>query len=292
MSLPNKPSLLSNTALWALQTQLTAEELQHLRLEICNHEISLNPKILKILNSSAKGEGSAHPTQEAPRNTSILSCWDLETLLPEKNFREIPLALAARGNPAILKAPKVAIIGSRHPTYYGREQAHRFAQEIAKAGITVLSGGAIGIDTIANQAAFDAGSSCAILGSGLAEPYPSSNEHMFARMGQSTNGLVLSEFGHHTTAFKWNFPRRNRTIAALADFILVIEATPTSGSILTVKAAHDVNCDVGALPGPIDSPTSDGTNILIRDGAFCILRPSDVIERVHAIARLRNRKSG
>jgi DNA processing protein len=279
MHQPVSRPLLSPRTLWALQTQLTSGELTQVRNDLLNHHPISLPKALKILHTSTSL--SPDTTTNAP---ALLSYWDLEALMAGKNNSELPLAVATQGNPEILNGPKVAIIGSRHPTYYGREQAHRFAHEIAKAGITIVSGGAIGIDTIANQAAFDAGKSCAILGSGIQNPYPTTNQTLFKRFSQSQNGLVISEFPHDQGAVKWNFPRRNRTIAALADFLLVIEATLTSGSILTVNAALEMNCDIGALPGPLDAPTSEGTNRLIRDGAFCILRPSDVIERVMSIA--------
>jgi DNA processing protein len=279
-------SILSPHVLWALQTQLTFSELALVRCELLNHKPVSLPKALKILRTA-----TTPPLDQSTNSPSILSYWDLETIMAGKNAEELPLALAAQGNSEILNNPKVAIIGSRHPTYYGREQAHRFAKEIAKAGITVLSGGAIGIDTIANQAAFDAGKSCAILGSGLHNAYPSTNQNMFQRFAKSPNGLVISEFAHDQAALKWNFPRRNRTIAALADFLLVIEATPTSGSVLTVNAALEMNCDIGAIPGPIDSATSEGTNLLIRDGAFCILRPTDVIDRVLNIAASRTKNA-
>ncbi len=311
-----KPSLLSNSTLWKLQTLLTYSELIQLRRELLNHQKISSQAALNILNivNPQKTANPARPTIPTPhfsnevssivsnetgdkylglnktRTHETLSFWEIETLLKGKAISEMPLSLAIRGNPNILSQPKVAIIGSRHPTYYGREQAHIFARDLAKAGITIVSGGAIGIDTIANQAAFDNGNSCVVLGSGLNRPYPSTNKHMFETFAGSKNGLVLSEFAHDCSPQKWNFPRRNRTIAALADFLLVIEATVTSGSMLTVHAALEMNCDVGAIPGPIDSATSEGTNSLIRDGAFCILKPSDVIERVHAIAAARIRK--
>jgi DNA processing protein len=276
--------ILSPQVLWTLQTELTFSELAQVRNELLSHKPISLPKALKILRTN-----NTEAPPPSPNSPNILSYWDLETLMAGKNAGELPLAVATQGNPEILSEPKVAIIGSRHPTYYGREQAHRFAHEIAKAGITVISGGAIGIDTIANQAAFDVGKSCAILGSGLHKAYPTTNQNMFNHFAKSLNGLVISEFDNDQAAVKWNFPRRNRTIAALADFLLVIEATPTSGSTLTVNAALEMNCDIGAIPGPIDSPTSEGTNILIRDGAFCILRPSDVIDRILNITASRTK---
>lgn len=287
MTTKTKTQTLSAQTLWLLQNQLTVAELKVIKSEILQHRAITNPKA-RLLLAQENAAGTKATNYDS---YNLLSYWDLETLLNGRDLTEIPLAISARGNTEILNAPRVAIIGSRHPTYYGREQAHRFAKEIARAGITVVSGGAIGIDTIANQGAFETGNSCAVLGSGLDVPYPTTNSSMFERFSQSKNGLVLSEFPLASGAAKWNFPRRNITIAALADFLLVIEATATSGSMLTVNAASEMNCDVGAIPGPIDSATSEGTNMMIRDGAFCILRPSDVIERAMSIAAFRMGKA-
>ncbi len=175
----------------------------------------------------------------------------------------------------------MAIIGSRHPTYYGREQTFRFAKELSAKGCTIISGGAIGIDSIANSVALEQdGGSCAILGSGLKNLYPPSNSFLFNNMKFSPSGLLLSEFFEQDPPQKWNFPKRNHTIALLADFVLIIEATLTSGSLITAHAALDYGTDIGALPGSIDCVNSEGTNSLIQRGAYCIQRPQDVLERV------------
>jgi DNA processing protein len=151
---------------------------------------------------------------------------------------------------------------------------------LSENNICVVSGAAIGIDTIANNVAFHCGSTVAVLGSGLAVPYPRSNRTLFERMARSRNALVLSEFPDHEVAMRWNFPRRNRVIAALCDFLLVIEAAHASGSMITACLAADFGVDVGALPGPVCSPTSQGSNHLIKEGAFCIERPEEILERL------------
>jgi DNA protecting protein DprA len=282
-------SVLNTKTLWLLQRVLKFDEIRKLRENILLHKgASLEDLLTKTAPRTEQWSSLLKQSDsEVEPNHSVITYWQLLPLLGKNTLHDLPLALAVRGNTEILAAPRVAIIGSRHPTFYGREMAHLFAKELAKNGITIVSGGAIGIDTIANKAAFDYGNSCAVLGSGLNSVYPPSNEPLFREMSKSPKGLVVSEFEQNIPAQKWNFPRRNRTIAALADFLLVIEATHTSGSMLTVQAALEMNCDVGALPGPIDTQNSSGTNSLIRDGAFCILSPEEVVERVRSIVRQR-----
>lgn len=286
-------SVLNTKTLWFLQRMLKFDEIKKLRESILLHKGASLEALLTLAapRSDPWSTLLEHSNAESEPDHSLLTYWQLLPLLGKDARHDLPLAIATRGNAEILQAPRVAIIGSRHPTFYGREMAHLFAKELAKKGVTIVSGGAIGIDTIANKAAFDSGNSCAVLGSGLNCVYPPSNASLFREMSRSAKGLVVSEFEQSIPAQKWNFPRRNRTIAALADFLLVVEATHTSGSMLTVQAALEMNCDVGALPGPIDSQNSSGTNSLIRDGAFCILSPEDVIERVHSIVNKRTPKA-
>lgn len=204
----------------------------------------------------------------------------IEALIGRGLPKSFPPQMHYVGAPALLKRRRVAIIGSRHPTFYGREQAAHFARVLASKGVSIVSGAAIGIDTIANTLAFHHGHSVAILGSGLGAPYPRSNLGLFQRMAQSPRGLILSEFEDHEAAVRWNFPRRNRVIAALCDFVLVIEAAVASGSMITAHLAAELGVDVGALPGPVHSATSQGSNQLIKQGAFCIESPEEVLERL------------
>ena len=149
-----------------------------------------------------------------------------------------------------------------------------------------MSGGAIGIDAIANAVGYDYGSTCAVIGSGINNLYPTSNLSLFQKMGNAENGLILSEFNSFEPPQKWNFPRRNISIAALADFVFVIEAALTSGSLITANAAAEFGTDVGALPGAVDHYNSQGTIELIKNGAFCIQSPQDVLERISFLKKL------
>jgi DNA processing protein len=209
-----------------------------------------------------------------------LSRTELEKLTRSSLPTSFPPSLNFTGNPEILSAPRVAIVGSRHPTYYGRSQAHYFAQTLASAGVTILSGAAIGIDTIVNSTALASGNTVAVLGSGLNMPYPRSNKKLIEQLGSRKNSLVLSELDPYEPPARWNFPRRNRIIAALSHFVLVIEAIPASGSLITAGFAAEIGVDVGALPGPVNSVSSSGCNLLIKEGAFCIEKPEEILERL------------
>ncbi|BBH53208.1 DNA-processing protein DprA [Fluviispira sanaruensis] len=210
----------------------------------------------------------------------LLTRAQFESALSKKIPHPNLLALQYLGNPKILNKPKIAIIGSRRPTLYGREQAYRFAKELALAGCTIISGGAIGIDTTAQAVGLQYGKSCCVLGNGLINPYPPSNTQLFLNLKKSPHGLILSEFCLNESAQKWNFPQRNITIASMADFVLVVEATLTSGSLITAHAACELGIDVGALPGSIDSINSVGCHELIKNGAFCIQKPEDILQRI------------
>jgi DNA processing protein len=211
---------------------------------------------------------------------SVLSRFHLQQILQKPFKHPALLAFQYLGNPLILKKPLIALIGSRRPTYEGRKQAELFSKYLAQQKCTILSGGAIGIDTIANSVALEYGSSCAIVGSGLQRLYPLSNKQMFHTMFQGKNGLILSEFPTHSAAQKWFFPRRNLSLAALADFVFVIEASATSGSLITASAAKKLGIPLGALCSAAQHSNSAGNQQLIQKGAFCVKSPSELFEIV------------
>ncbi|MES2615164.1 MAG: DNA-processing protein DprA [Bdellovibrionota bacterium] len=278
--------------LWFFQTHLTSNEIKTLKL-LCANNLSRSVSISYLLKKIVLKEERLGRLSLAYEKFcqsfhivegNITTKVELEFFMKKKMHECSPLALQFIGSKEILKKPLVAIIGSRHPTFYGREQTFRFAKELSAKGCTVISGGAIGIDSIANSVALErGGGSCAILGSGLKNLYPPSNSFLFNKLKHSHDGLILSEFSETEPPQKWNFPKRNHTIALLADFVLVIEATLTSGSLITAEAALDYGTDVGALPGGVDCSNSVGANSLIQRGAYCIQSPQDVFERVKYI---------
>lgn len=173
----------------------------------------------------------------------------------------------------------MAIVGTRDCTGYGDRTARRLAAAIARAGGCVVSGMARGIDACAHRAALEAnGKTVAVLGTGIDVPYPQGHARLHAQIAEQ--GLVLSESPSGAAAFRGCFPRRNRIIAALAHVTIVVEAGHKSGALLTAKNALDLGRTVAAVPGPIDSPASDGTNQLLRDGAQVIASVDDALALV------------
>jgi DNA processing protein len=173
-----------------------------------------------------------------------------------------PSVLFALGTPETLSPPAVTIVGSRRATAYGERIARVFATAFARAGACVVSGLAYGIDVAAQRAALDAGGRvCAVLGTGVDVSYPTAHRAVQDTIAQC--GYILSEYGVGTTARPWHFPERNRLMAALGQVTVVIEAGATSGALLTAQVALDLGRPVGAVPGPIDSPESIGTNDLL-----------------------------
>ncbi|MFC1687049.1 DNA-processing protein DprA [Patescibacteria group bacterium] len=172
--------------------------------------------------------------------------------------------------------PTIAIVGTRKTTSYGREVARWLSSEIAKLGICVVSGLALGIDAIAHQSALEVqGATIAVLGSGLDQIYPQAN----SRLAQSiiSSGALVSEFPLGTHAQKHHFPIRNRIIAGLSLGVIVIEGSNDSGSLITAKVALDYNREVLAVPGDIFRKTSEGTNKLIKLGAHPVASVQDVL---------------
>ncbi len=203
-------------------------------------------------------------------------------------LREIadpPLILYIRGHFEITDAAAVAVVGSRHPSFYGLMQARRFGEGLARAGITVLSGLAKGIDQAAHEGALKVGfgRTAAVLGSGLDVVYPPSAKKIFAEIAE--RGAVISEYPLGTPPLAHNFPTRNRIIAGLSLGVLVVEAHLRSGSLITAREALEQGREVFAIPGPVDQLTSRGTHRLIREGAALAESPEDIIEILAPVLR-------
>ena len=283
----NSSENLSDEDLWFLKTKLSIKEInrvQNLLTEkytIQFRDLNIE-KIAKlcILNINY------NIINKKDIDNKIISFQNIEEMIQKKWQHPCLLAYQYYGNLQILKKPKIGIIGSRKPTFYGRKIASDFSKELATAGCTIISGGAIGIDSIANAVAFEYGNSCAIIGSGLKQLYPTSNLYLFNKMMSAENSLLMSEFHEYSTPKKWNFPRRNISIAAICDFILVVEAGKTSGSLITANAAIELGCNVGAIPGDISSSNSEGCNQLIKNGAYCIQSPKDILEIINPLSHI------
>lgn len=191
-----------------------------------------------------------------------------------------PLALHVDGDASSLRDPCVAIVGSRDATRYGLNVARMLAGALARAGVTVVSGFARGIDAAAHAAAIEAGGrTVAVLGTGLAIDYPRGNRTLRRQLRSS--GALVSEFAHHTPPRPQNFPIRNRIIAGLSRAVIVVEAGLRSGSLVTARLAMEQNRDVLAVPGSILSHTADGCHRLIQQGAKLVSTIDDVFDELN-----------
>ncbi|MCX7904689.1 MAG: DNA-processing protein DprA [Caloramator sp.] len=192
-----------------------------------------------------------------------------------KNIYDPPAGLFIKGN-ILDYTNTLAVVGSRKATNYGLTVAYKFSREISKYGIKIVSGLAKGIDTAAHLGCLDAdGVTAGVLGSGFKFIYPISNKEVINRI--ALKGAVLTEFLPDEKPYPQNFPRRNRIISGLADFVLVVEATDRSGSLITARLALEQGKDVFAVPGNIFSLNSVGTNNLIKDGAKLVSNIEDIL---------------
>lgn len=196
-----------------------------------------------------------------------------------KEIYNPPFLLYAKGNINILKARCIAVVGSRNASYYGRKVAFRLAGQLAKRGIAIVSGFARGIDSYAHKGALAVGGdTIAVLGNGLDVIYPRENYSLMKEMNE--NGLLLSEYTPGTSPLRANFPARNRLISGLAYGVIVVEASERSGALITADFALEQNREVFAVPGNINSPTSIGTNRLIKQGAKIVNCIEDILEEL------------
>ena len=188
-----------------------------------------------------------------------------------------PPVLFLRGNTALLQRPAVAVVGSRHATPQALRIARDFGEAISEQEIAVVSGMAAGIDAAAHQGALaGAGGTIAVWGTGIDRIYPPANKNLAYQIAE--RGLIVSEFPLDTRPLAGNFPRRNRIIAALAQAVLVVEAAPESGSLITAKLAAEMGREVMAVPGSIDNPHSKGCHKLIKEGAKLVECLDDILQ--------------
>ncbi len=195
-------------------------------------------------------------------------------------LREIydpPIVLYVKGSLSPKDKNAIAIVGSRQTTHYGIETARKLSYQLAYTGVTVISGGARGIDTAAHQGAMSAkGRTIAVLGTGINIVFPTENRELFERIAD--NGAVLTQFPFNRPADKQSFPIRNRIVAGMTQGSVVVEANLSSGALITAKFANDYGRQVFAVPGRIDSPRSKGCHNLIKNGAKLCESAEDILD--------------
>jgi DNA processing protein len=186
-------------------------------------------------------------------------------------------ALNARGRWPPPDGPRVAIVGSRRPSPYGEAVAEQLATDLARAGVVVVSGLALGCDAAAHRGALVGGGvTIAVMGTGVDIVYPAAHFRLAEEI-VAAGGALVSQFPNGTSPRRQNFPARNITLAALSDVVVVVEAVQGSGALITAEAALDLHKEVMAVPGSIFSPLSVGTHALIRDGAGLVQNARDVL---------------
>ncbi|MGH8807003.1 MAG: DNA-processing protein DprA [Noviherbaspirillum sp.] len=191
-----------------------------------------------------------------------------------------PLMLYVKGRSELLSSPALAVVGSRNATTQGIINAEKFSEVLSQAGLTIVSGMALGIDTAAHQGGLrGAGSTVAVIGTGADIVYPARNRQLAHQI--AADGCIISEYALGTPAIATNFPRRNRIISGLAQGVLVIEAAAQSGSLITARMAAEQGREVFAIPGSIHSPLSKGCHLLIKQGAKLIESAQDVLEEIN-----------
>jgi DNA processing protein len=187
--------------------------------------------------------------------------------------------LYVKGDAALLSRQSIAVVGARSATPQGEANAEAFSTALSAAGLTIVSGLALGIDAAAHRGGLSGpGSTVAVIGTGADRIYPARNAELARRIAES--GVIISEFPLGIGPLAHNFPRRNRLIAGLASGVLVVEAAVKSGSLITARLATDCGREVFAIPGSIHSPLARGCHRLIRDGAKLVESAADILEEL------------
>lgn len=195
---------------------------------------------------------------------------------PEKLYYRSSLSLEEIDS--LFSRPAAAVVGSRRMSSYGRRTTEEIVKLLVKKRVVIVSGMARGVDGVAHRTAIRMrGKTVAVLGSGIDLVYPPENDDIYRCLSEKGGGVVLSEFPPGTAPEGKNFPQRNRLIAGLVDFVVVVEAARKSGSLITARLAAEQGKDVFAVPGPVDSPLSAGTNWLISQGAIPLLSLTDFL---------------
>jgi DNA processing protein len=229
----------------------------------------VSPELARLLDASAAWlSDPAH---------HIITLHDADYPAALQHIPDPPLLLYIKGRRELLSAPMIAVVGSRNASTQGKANAEGFAEALSRAGLCVVSGMALGIDTAAHEGALRAaGSTIAVIGTGPDRVYPARNRALAHRIAEQ--GCIVSEYALGTPPVASNFPRRNRIISGMTAGVLVVEAAAQSGSLITAQMAAEQGREVFALPGSIHSALAKGCHQLIREGARLVDTVDEVLE--------------
>lgn len=239
-----------------------------------------NPTTAKLICERSATKAAEHALAWQSQNNKRYIMNLRDPLYPKElsAINTPPPLLYLEGNFDLLNNPKLAIVGTRHPTKQGCENAFKFAKDLANNNFTIVSGMALGIDKYAHLGAIDGKSSTiGVIGTGIDVRYPKSNYDLYSKV-LDANGLIISEFPLGTQPAISNFPRRNRIIAGLSLGCLVIESTIDGGSMISANYALEMGREVMAIPGSIHNPVTRGCHRLIKNGAKLIENTNDILE--------------
>lgn len=242
----------------------------------CDASHALHAGVSPSVSRDAYARADRLIERAAARGLELVAESDVDYPSSLRDLPDPPAILWRWGAWDALQEPVVAVVGTRRATAYGHRMTREIVSALARGGATIVSGMALGIDAVAHKAALDVGGrTVAVLGTGADVAYP--RAHVALHREIASRGLVLSELPPGARSHGGSFPMRNRIIAALARLTIVIEAPMASGALITARRAEEIGRDVAMVPGPIDSPQSQGSNEYIRDGAHPITCVADAM---------------
>lgn len=246
----------------------------------------VNKKIASLIYNKSgekKLEESLNWLRESD-NHHIITLHSKEYPVELANIHHMPILLFLKGRIELLKNKKIAVVGTRHPTHLGIDNAKRFAKELSNYGLTIVSGMAAGIDRYAHLGGLDGlSSSIGVIGSGISITYPKVNIDIYHKMYES--GLIISEYPIKMQPIPANFPRRNRIISGLSLACLVVESTINGGGMISANQAIEMGREVMAIPGSTHNPVGRGCNHLIKSGAKLVENVSDIIDEINYLLK-------
>jgi DNA processing protein len=267
---------------WIISLLKKLEKPSDIFKENCIKEISetelFADRLKKFLSIAMRFDSEKEYTECLSMGVKLYTYFDDEYPEKLKNISNPPLVLYVLGE--IPDEPSISIVGTRKPTDYGKEYAAEFSYALSKMGICIVSGLARGIDTYVHRNVIKAGGkTIAVIGSGLKKIYPPENKQLVYKIVEK-EGCVISEYSLNESPLKQNFPKRNRIISGLSFLTLVVEGDYSSGALITARYALEQGREVGAIPGRIDSPLSNGPNKLIKEGAHLIRNVKDIVDLI------------